>query len=167
VVRLTGDCPLADPELIDRIVDFCLAGGFDYASNTLEPTFPDGLDAEVMRASVLAAASREARLPSQREHVTPFIYSHPQRFRLGSYRSTENRSHMRWTVDDIDDLELVDGIYRALYPTNPAFTTDDIVAYLAKHPGIASLNSRHHRNEGYARSLSRDPSGAHIKESPP
>lgn len=167
VVRLTGDCPLADPELIDRVVDFCLAGGFDYASNTLEPTFPDGLDAEVMRASALAAAACEARLPSQREHVTPFIYAHPQRFRLGSYRSTDDRSHMRWTVDDIDDLEFVDGIYRALYPENPAFTTDDVVSYLAAHPEIASLNSRHRRNEGYVRSLSRDPSGAQTKEIPP
>ena len=86
-VRLTADCPLADPAVIDRLVELHAAGGYDYTSNTLVRTYPDGLDAEVVALPCLEAAWREAALPSEREHVTPFIYNRPQRFRLIDKRS--------------------------------------------------------------------------------
>lgn len=157
IVRLTGDCPLIDPGLIDRLVELHVAGGYDHSCNTLTPRWPDGLDAEVMRAEVLEAAWREAKLPSEREHVTRFIYTRPERFRLGSLIGDADLSDQRWTVDTPEDLAMVRAVYTALYPANPAFGTEDILAFLAAHPEIAALNRAHRRNEGLERSLARDP----------
>ncbi len=155
VVRLTGDCPLADPEVIDRVVRACVEGGHDYASNTLQPTYPDGLDAEIMRFDVLEMAAREASLPSEREHVTSYVYKHPERFRLLNVALEKDLSALRWTVDEPEDFDLVSRIYEALYPANPAFGTADILALIAAHPEFASANVRT-RNEGYLASLARD-----------
>ncbi len=156
VVRLTGDCPLADPRLIDQVIAFHLQGGYDYTSNTIEPTYPDGLDIEVVRFSCLEAAWREASLPSQREHVTPFIYRHPDRFKIGSFKNTTDLSPLRWTVDEPLDFELVTRIYETLYPHDPAFTTQDILALLDKNPSLKTMNTRYGRNEGYDNSLAED-----------
>jgi spore coat polysaccharide biosynthesis protein SpsF len=148
VVRLTGDCPLADSDLIDQIIVFCRSGGFDYASNALTPTFPDGLDVEVVRFACLEEAWREAKLPFEREHVLPFIYTRPGRFRLGAFTGKIDRSHLRWTVDEPEDLELVTRIFEALYPQNPAFSTADILSLLDREPALAQLNAHHVRNAG-------------------
>lgn len=156
IVRLTGDCPLIDPGLIDRLVELHVAGGYDHSCNTLTPRWPDGLDAEVMRAEVLEAAWREAVLPSEREHVTRFIYTRPERFRLGSLVGDTDLSAERWTVDTPEDLALVRAVYAGLYPKNPAFGTEDILQFLAAHPEIAALNRVHRRNEGLERSLAQD-----------
>jgi spore coat polysaccharide biosynthesis protein SpsF len=155
-IRLTADCPLADPEVIDRLVDLHTASGLDYTSNTLVRTYPDGLDAEVVTLPCLEAAWREAALPSEREHVTPFIYNHPQRFRLGNLAQPADMSHLRWVVDEPEDLAFVSAIYGALYPGNPAFGTVDVVTLLAERPDIAALMGRATTNEGYQRSLARD-----------
>ena len=156
VVRLTGDCPLIDPLVIDRVIAFHLGGSFDYTSNTVEPTFPDGLDVELMTYACLTAAWREAALPSQREHVTSFIYQHPERFRIGSYRQPQDHSAQRWTVDEPEDFELVSRIYAALYPVNPSFTTADILELLEHDRILQSINAGHLRNAGYAASLLND-----------
>lgn len=155
VVRLTGDCPLADPLLIDALVDFFLKGNYDYASNALQPTFPDGLDAEIMRFRCLRAAWKEAALPSQREHVTPFIYNHPERFHIGSYTNAVDYSKLRWTVDEPEDFQMVTRIYEALYPKNKAFGSAEILALLEKSPGLAK-NAGFIRNAGYLASLKND-----------
>lgn len=160
VVRLTGDCPLADPDVIDACIDFHLAGNFDYTTNALQPTFPDGLDVEVFRANCLDEAWREARLPSQREHVTPFIHGQPERYRIGHYRGEPDLSHLRWTVDEAEDFALVETIYAALYPANPVFSTADILSLLARRPELATLNTAFARNEGYAKSLAADASAS-------
>jgi spore coat polysaccharide biosynthesis protein SpsF len=162
VVRLTGDCPLIDPNLIDSVIDYYLAGNYDYVSNTVEPTFPDGLDVEIFRFPCLERAWREARLPSQREHVTLFIYSHPEQFRIGSYKSKEDLSALRWTVDEPIDLDLAEKIYEALYPANPAFTTDDVLALLKQQPDLKTLNASHRRNEGLQRSMAGDATGQNV-----
>ncbi len=156
VVRLTGDCPLADPDLIDRVIEEHLAGGFDYSSNCLEPTWPDGLDTEVMRFDTLDQAWKKATLASEREHVTPFIHNRPELFRLHSIKAGTDLSRHRWTVDEPEDLELVTRIYAALLPRNPEFTTADVLEFLERNPQLALLNRAHHRNEGYQRSLRRD-----------
>jgi glutamate-1-semialdehyde 2,1-aminomutase len=156
VVRLTGDCPLTDPEVIDNCIDFFREGNFDYASNAVEPSFPDGLDVEVMRFECLAEAWREARLPSEREHVTSFIHSHPKRFRIGHYRSDRDLSHLRWTVDEADDLEFVRAVYAALYHDNHGFATREILALLESRPDLAGLNASHQRNEGMEKSKQQD-----------
>lgn len=156
VVRLTGDCPLADPELIDKVIEYFWEGDFDCVSNCDPPTFPDGLDVEVIKFSCLANAHREAVLPSHREHVTPFLHSHPERFRLGNYACDTNRSHLRWTVDEPEDFEFVRSIYEMLYPAKPDFKTDDILKALEKHRNLQSINSKFERNEGVKKSLVAD-----------
>jgi len=156
IVRLTGDCPLTDPGLIDQVITFHRDGNFDYTSNALEPTFPDGLDVEVIRFLALEQAWQDATLPSQREHVTPFIYQQPDRFHLGSYRGSVDQSHLRWTVDEPADFDLVTRIYNQLYPKNAAFTTSEILAFLDQDPALRTLNTHHQRNEGYQASLLKD-----------
>ena len=156
VVRLTGDCPLIDPEIIDRVIRHGIDGKFDYASNTIKPTFPDGLDVEVFRFGCLETSWREATLPSQREHVTPFIHQQPGRFKIGNYAGAQNLSHLRWTVDETLDFELIKQIYKSLYPAKPDFDTNDVLALLDRRPELKTLNAAHERNEGYQRSLAKD-----------
>ncbi|MBF0127562.1 MAG: aminotransferase class III-fold pyridoxal phosphate-dependent enzyme, partial [Magnetococcales bacterium] len=151
VVRLTGDCPLADPQVIDELIGFHLAGGFDYSSNALEPTFPDGLDVEAMRFSALAAAWSSATLPLEREHVTLHLVHHPERFRHGSFRREPDLSHLRWTVDEAEDFELVTRIYGALYPRKPAFGLGDVLEFLQENPHLMTCNTHHRRNAGLHR----------------
>lgn len=159
VVRLTGDCPLADPAVIDLVVARHLESGADYTSNTIEPTWPDGLDVEAMTMAALEAAAREATARYQREHVTQFIVRQPRRFRLHSVRHDNDLSALRWTVDEPADFELVEAIYAALYPSNPAFATADILAFLRDHPRWITHNAQHSRNEGLARSIARELQG--------
>lgn len=156
VVRLTGDCPLADPAIIDQVCAFYLEGGFDYATNALQPTFPDGLDVEICRFEFLEQAWREAVLPSHREHVTPFIHKNPQRFRIGHFRGNTDLSHLRWTVDEPDDFTLVSNIYEALYPADPCFDTVAILELLEQHTEWKTANTTHQRNEGGKKSLLAD-----------
>lgn len=141
VLRLTGDCPLADPAIIDRVVRTHLAGNYDYTSNTLEVKFPDGLDAEIMTREALNQAASEAREPYDREHVTPFIYRRPDRFRMGSVVNDANLGHMRWTVDTEADFRLVEAVYRALLPRNDAFAYSDILRFLLANPDVAAINA--------------------------
>ncbi|MBN2752907.1 MAG: glycosyltransferase family protein [Rhodospirillaceae bacterium] len=156
IVRLTGDCPLTDPTVIDLVIQRFFASPCDYASNTLCPTFPDGLDVEVMTFAALDRAWKEARLPSEREHVTPYIYKHPDVFSLQSITQSPDLSALRWTVDDPADFSLVESIYEALYPTNPYFSMGDILGLLEQRPDIATLGSKATRNEGYTASLRHD-----------
>ena len=156
VVRLTGDCPLADPAVIDQLIDLHLAGGSDYTSNIVVRTYPDGLDAEVVDMSCLEAAWREAALPSEREHVTPFIHRRPERFRLRHLTQPTDLSHLRWVVDEAKDFAFISAIYDALYPADAAFTTADVLALLDRRPDITALMGRAPTNEGYQRSLAAD-----------
>ncbi len=117
VVRLTADCPLADPEAVDAVVDLLIARGLDYAANTpAHRTYPKGLDVEVMRASALLRAAREAKDPYEREHVTPYLYRHPEIFAQDFISQAADEGEVRWTVDRPDDLEFVRAVYAALYP---------------------------------------------------
>jgi len=105
VVRLTADCPLVDPVIVDSALGLHRRCGADYTSNSLERTFPDGLDVEVVRADALRAAAVEATRPDEREHVTTFLHHHPERFALASLETAEQLGHERWTLDTADDLE--------------------------------------------------------------
>lgn len=157
VVRLTGDCPLIDPDVIDSVVELHLAERNDYTSNTITPSFPDGLDAEIITWNALKTAWGSAALPSEREHVTSFIHRRPEQFCLGNFlRAEGDLSHLRWTVDEPEDLLFVQRVYEELYPKNPYFTTDDILSLLLEHPELGKINSTFERNEGYAKSLETD-----------
>lgn len=137
VVRLTGDCPLTDPALIDAVIELHLASGADYTSNALARRFPDGLDVEVMRFEALATAQREARSAAQREHVTPYLYEHPERFALASLRCERDLGALRFTVDEPTDLRFVQRVYAALHPANPAFGWRDVLALVERDPTFA------------------------------
>jgi len=127
VVRLTADCPLADPQVIDACVWRHIETGADYTSNTIERSYPDGLDVEVMTAEALKVMHREARDPYEREHVTPFLYRHPERFRIAQLVQSAPLSDRRWTVDTPEDFEFVSRVFYMLYPTNPRFEQADIL----------------------------------------
>jgi len=156
VVRLTGDCPLADPEVIDDGIRHYLEHDFDYVSNCMERTHPVGLDFEVFRFEALETAWREAQLPSEREHVTPFIKNHPERFNIGYYRNDVDLSHHRWTVDEPEDFEFVTAVYEALYPGHPRFCMDDVLDLLARRPELTEINYHIVHGEGYRKSLQAD-----------
>jgi spore coat polysaccharide biosynthesis protein SpsF len=129
VIRLTADCPLADPALIDRVVDHHHAAGADYTSNTLGTrTYPHGLDVEVVRPEALTEAAERASDPYDREHVTPYIYRRPETYRLAGVARHEPLAELRWTVDYPEDMAFVRDVYARLYPFDPAFDSDAIAA---------------------------------------
>ena len=156
IVRLTGDCPLADPVLIDEVIRFYEKGNYDYVCNCNPPTFPDGLDVEVMNYAGLKKSFENATLLSEREHVTLYMRSHTEKFKIGNYLATTDLSSLRWTVDEPEDFTFVEAIYNKLYNNNPEFTTDDILQLLKNTPTLMKLNSGFIRNEGLLRSLERD-----------
>lgn len=135
-LRLTADCPLADPGVIDQCIAHHMAGGYDYTHNSPGWTFPKGLDVEVCQLETLDAAFKEARDPYEREHVTPFIYRHPERFRIGEVRR-DPPLRWRWTVDVPADFAFVTAVYEGLYRGNPDFRMDDVVAWQMAHPELA------------------------------
>ena len=143
IVRLTGDCPLNDPKLIDSLIEFYFRQDCDYASNSRPPTLPDGLDAEIFRFQALEQTWREATDRYYLEHVTPFIVSQPGRFNLANYSYEENYSHLRWTVDEPEDFQFVELVYEALYHVNPCFGMKDVLALLKHRPDIHRINSHH------------------------
>ena len=139
VVRITSDCPLIDPDLIDKVVRTLSASGSDYASNTLEPrTWPRGLDVEAMTAAALEAANVADQDPHSREHATPYIYRHPETFKLAAVRSPVDLSAHRWTVDTPEDYELVRRIYDELGRDD--FSWRDALAVVEAHPDWPELN---------------------------
>jgi spore coat polysaccharide biosynthesis protein SpsF len=137
LVRLTADCPLADPEVIDATIALLAAHGLDYAANTpAHRTYPKGLDVEVMRADALLRAAREAKDPYEREHVTPYLYRHPELFAQDFISQAADEGELRWTVDRPDDLEFVRAVYGALYPERPDFTSADVRAFVRARPDL-------------------------------
>ena len=136
VVRLTADCPLAEPAVIDLVVSRFLASGADYVSNTMTPTYPDGLDVEVVKASVLREVAAVSTDAAEREHVTLGVYRRHDQFRIENVANAVDFSRLRWTVDTPDDLEFVRCIYGELYPENPGFDMNDILELLSEQPEL-------------------------------
>jgi spore coat polysaccharide biosynthesis protein SpsF len=156
IVRITGDCPLIDPQIVDKVIQVFLKNKFDYVSNTLERTYPDGLDVEVFSYTTLQKAWKEAFIASDREHVTPYIRNNPKKFSLQNVKQTTDFSHLRWTVDQKQDLEFVREIFKRLYHKQKIFYMKDIIALLQEHPELKEINAGIKRNEGYIRSLEQD-----------
>ena len=121
VVRITADCPLISPSVIDSIVQSFFESNCDYLSNTLDPTFPDGVDVEVIRARALRALARLDTDTHEREHVTLGIYRRPEQFVVRNFTGNPDLSNLRWTVDSPEDLEFVRWVYTELFYTNPKF----------------------------------------------
>ncbi len=154
IVRITSDCPLLDPSLVDMAIAKFQTGGFDHVS--VGGNYPDGLDTEVFSFAALAIAWKEARLGSEREHVTPFIWKQPERFRLFGFSAPDDYSTMRWTVDDERDLSFVRAVCDGLGRREKPFGMQEILDYLELHPQLLEINAGTMRNEGYAKSLCQD-----------
>jgi spore coat polysaccharide biosynthesis protein SpsF len=136
VVRLTADCPLADPDVIDGLIASHIASGADYSSNTLEPKFPHGLDAEVFNPVAFERLRSTEMSSKETEHVTLGLYSRAGEFTLNSFTQELNVRHLRWTVDNPEDLDFVREIYDRLYDANPDFTQQDILDLLEREPAL-------------------------------
>lgn len=146
IVRITGDCPLLDPVLVDSVIASYLESKVDYVSNVAPPTFPDGLDIEVFSFSALNKAQHEAKLPQQREHVTPFIRESAEFSQL-NYSNDTNHSNQRWTVDEMDDFIVVQKIYKYFHPRRN-FSWTEILNLSEKKPELFAANQHLIRNEG-------------------
>ena len=138
VVRMTADCPLIDPEIIDEAVRLALASGADYTGNVEQRTFPVGLDVEVAAVGALRTAAAEAADAYDREHVTPFLRRQPERFRHAHVTQPRDLSKMRWTVDRCADFAFARSVYEALYAESPAFSTHDVLQLLKVRPDLAA-----------------------------
>lgn len=137
VVRLTADCPLTSPTVVDQVIEAFATGDADYVSNTLEPTYPDGVDVEVVKASALRWVDAASDDVHEREHVTLGVYRRPERFSLVNVSGKRDLSDLRWTVDSEDDLAFARTIYERLYAKCPAFDIDDVVALLDREPSLS------------------------------
>jgi glutamate-1-semialdehyde 2,1-aminomutase len=158
IVRLTSDCPLIDPNIIDAVIDYCIKNNFDYCSNTLAPHYPDGQDVEVFKFSALEKAWKEAQLESEREHVTPFIWKNSsfksgKLFKSANYtEGGQNYGHLRMTVDEENDFLVIKGLVEVLGIDKDWKTYAD---YL-EESNLIHLNKSTTRNQGYAKSINKE-----------
>ena len=155
IVRLTGDCPLHDPDVIDAVTNFFLRNQKhkDYVSNVSPPTYPDGLDTEVFSFSVLDFAHHDTSSPSDLEHVTNYIRNKTVNAgREANFYGPADFSHLRWTLDEPEDYELIKNIFEDLYPVKKEFLWFDVIAWQTKDPQRLQINSMHKRNAGLAKS---------------
>jgi spore coat polysaccharide biosynthesis protein SpsF (cytidylyltransferase family) len=153
VVRVTGDCPLIDPDVIDRVLEAYASGDYDYVSNVIHYTYPDGMDVEVLSMMALARAWRESAKPSQREHVTTYV-RYSDQFRSFNVAHEPDLSPLghRWSIDEPGDLELVRRIYAEL-EVKPAFDMYDVLDLLARKPELRDCQENRSMNDGYYKSL--------------
>jgi len=155
IVRITADCPFVDPSIVDILIENAVNGHYDYVSNIDPPTFPDGLDVEVFRFDVLKTAFKEARLNSEREHVTPFIRNNKS-FSKYNHASTTDLSIIRLTLDTYEDYQMILKIYDALYHEGEIISLKDVLKLLDSRTDILAINAQYKRNEGYKKSLCQD-----------
>jgi spore coat polysaccharide biosynthesis protein SpsF len=155
IIRITGDCPLIDPKLITKMLDFFQHEKYDFISNSINPTYPDGLDVSIFSFNALKVSWKKANLQSEREHVVPYITKNKKLFKIFSYENSENLSNYRWTVDEKNDLTFVRKIYHLMKPKT-IFYSNDILKIIKQNPKLLAINSSISRDEGYAKSLKND-----------
>ena len=141
VVRLTSDCPLIDPAIIDQVIQMYLNGSFDYVSNTQVRTYPRGMDAEVFSAELLKLAHLNGKKDYEREHVTPYIYLNKEVYTVGQLIANQDDSEYRLTVDTPEDLELITTIIGEVYPNDEKYNLNTIIKFLEECPELVAINS--------------------------
>lgn len=143
IVRVTGDNPLLDPQVIDEAIRQFLEAypALDYLSNSLQRTFPRGMDVEIFKRRALEMAHEDGFRSEEREHVTPYIWRHPELFQLAQMTYKRDASQHRWTVDTQEDFELIKRILEAIYPRKKAFTLEDLLELLEENPDWSLLNA--------------------------
>lgn len=158
LVKIPSDCPLIDPAIIDRVINYFLNNKdkYDYVSNLHPATYPDGNDVEIMSMPVLEIAWQEAKEDFQREHTTPYIWDNPHRFRIGNveWETDQNFSlKYRFTIDYFEDYQFIKTVYEQLYPSNPRFSLNDILDLLNKNPEIKEINAKYNGVNWYRNHL--------------
>ena len=156
IVRITADCPLMDSTLIDRGLEIFLKNNFDYLSNVHPPTFPDGYDIEIFTFKALETSWKNAKLNSEREHVTPFIYNNPKIFSIENFQNDKDLSNIRLTVDTKKDFILISKIIENFHDRWTKFDLKDVITFINQNPHLLKINAQYERNEGYFKSLKED-----------
>ena len=151
VVKVTGDCPLVDPGVVDRVVGYYLEhrDRFDCVGNFTPPTYPHGLEVAVFSMAAVERGWREVTDPFWREWATMSFFDHPEKYRLGNVAHHEDLSHLRWTVDYEDDLAFVTKVYERLYREDKIFGMEEVLELLRRHPELMEINRGHQPNERY------------------
>jgi len=143
IVEITGDCPLIDPEIVDQCIDLFFSGEYDYVSNILKRTYPRGLVVQVFPTAILEKAASLTKDPMDHEHVSLYIYNHPEIFRL---KNVYAPSELHWpelalTLDTPEDYKLIKEVFERLYVKNPNFLTKDVIELFLRNPELAEINS--------------------------
>ena len=158
VVRLTGDCPLIDPKMIDNMMEVYKTGKYDYVANTTPPdwTVPEGMDVEIFSFKNLKKLWTETKKPSDREHVTFPFWNNPDLFSVYKYNLDRDLSKYRLTVDYPEDFEVINKVFNDLYSKKSVFSMDDIVDYLEKNPELYKMNQDIESNQGWQSAFDKD-----------
>jgi spore coat polysaccharide biosynthesis protein SpsF len=154
IVRITADNPLIDPQIVDQVIEKFKVGKYDYVTNCLVRTFPYGTEVEIFSFDALELAWKNAKKPSEREHVTPYFFNNKEKFRIFNVTNLENLSHLRWTVDQKEDLDLV-RIITSKIKKRPILIKD-IIELLSKESNLININKKLIPNEGYLKSLEKE-----------
>ena len=150
VVRITGDDPFKDYRMMDEMIEVLQKNKLDFISNNNPPSFPEGMDLEIINFKALEKSALSARDPFEREHVTQFVYRNPTQFKIANFENHHrNLSEIRWTIDTIADFEMAQAVYQKLYPINPLFQQEDILELLEKNPEIKNINKDQKRSTMY------------------
>ncbi len=154
IVRITADCPVIDPFVLDEVLERFFQGNYDVYG--LAGEFPDGLDCGAFRFWVLEDTWENASLPSEREHVGPYMAKHPEKYKIGGYEKFKGLGHHRWTLDEEADYKFLSMVFDKLYKPEKIFLTRDILELLEREPELTRINYHIMRNEGYLKSLKKD-----------
>ena len=154
ILRITADCPVIDSGIIDEVIEKYHEGNFDFYG--LSGEFPDGLDCTMFSFKALQTAWKNSKLQSEREHVGPYMVNHPELFAIGGYEKFKNLGHLRLTLDDPRDYQLLSTIFKKLYDIDNFFNHEMIINLLNESPELLKINSEIIRNEGYAKSILND-----------
>ncbi len=151
IIRITSDCPLMDPHVVDAVINFYNDGKYDYVNNFYKKSYPSGTEVEVFSFATLEKTWKNASKPSEREHVTSYIYNNPDKFTIGCLKYKNNISHFHWTVDRKEDLELVRVLFSKI--SKKPILLEDILEVLKTDPSIIEINKMTDPDEGYLKSI--------------
>lgn len=154
IVRISGDAPIIDPQIVDKVIQYYLDNDFDYVNNFFERTYPIGTEVEIFSFDVLQKCWKDAKKSSEREHVTPFIYNNPDKFKIGFTKNNENLSNLHWTVDRIEDYEFVKSIIERI--KKRPILLNDVLQILQNEPELKKINYHIDPFEGYKKSIEND-----------
>lgn len=151
IVEITGDCPVIDWRYADKIIEVFFSGDYDYAANILKRTFPRGVDTQVFPVEILEEVNKVSKNPVDHEHVSLYIYTHPEKYRLINWEADNNMNHPEFeiTLDTKEDYEFINQIYEILYPKDQDFSAQDVVDLLIEHPEMIKKVENTHRKDPF------------------